>query len=237
MQTILLSNKRHCSGSPLRTLHASRLSSLVHLTLIIPSWTVNLGDQVGFVTAIRNSTAFLSHGVPPSLETLTFVFNRDSRFKLPLPEDAMRAMAVVNRFVRLFSNGTIADTVETTFKLLNMRKNQVSSRTKVLKDMFKASQIPDWPRIITFGMLDEGKSHSCAAHYSSMSSIHCNYRERSSKIMRSRLSFRSDPNQLFSQWSLGSECRSATTRQKHSRNIFCDTLACCAAGVQICGRI
>ena len=92
------------------------------------------------------------------METLNFTFNEDGQFRHSVPGAIKQATDATSDFIHLFTNKTIPDTVETTFVLLNMRQNHVHSCTRMLRNMFKTSQIPDWPHVVAFGVEKEGKA-------------------------------------------------------------------------------
>ena len=73
-----------------------------------------------------------------------------------VPEDAVDAKTVINGFSRIFFDKVIPETTKTTFILLNVRKNHVLRESQALRDMFRTSQITDWPRIVAFGGGEDG---------------------------------------------------------------------------------
>ena len=84
-------------------MRASKCTSLVHLTIVIPSYFNSYvsGSRM-FATDVRNSAKFLSDGVPRSLETLDFIFNDDMRFS-SIPADAYGAKSAIEELTRLLT--------------------------------------------------------------------------------------------------------------------------------------
>ena len=152
------------------------------------------------------------------MQTLNFTFNRDGRFRHSVEK---RIKEAIDDFVRLFINKTIPDTVDTAFVLLNMRKNHVRSRTRMLRNMFKTSQIPDWPHVVAFGVEKEGKAMvGFCAKYTYL--IRYNDRHHSTPIMRSRLAVAGYAALVFPRRNLASKFG---TQKIRSGFIFCDNLA------------
>ena len=155
-----LMNNPHLTDTLFCTLHASKLISLSHLCLDVPSWTST--DRNSFGNTLENATRFLSDGLPSSLKTLDFIFNRDRRMnfpidtKLKLKRLGEHNVHAIECFTLLFKTKISTHPVTTTFRLLNLRRNRVTLCVDALKNMFKFEESSNSPRIIAFAIGEEG---------------------------------------------------------------------------------